>query len=133
MFYILAGVKRAWGSYDELAKDDEVDIVYVSNVHPAHKDATLLMLDHRKHVLCEKPLAVRALSRSILKSGYKSTIVHLCRDPGTLSFFSNALVKIIHRHSLDWSVCLCHDHPSASMAKPMSSFSVDMATTQCFS
>lgn len=56
-----AGVKRAWGSYEELARDNEVDIVYVSNVHPAHKDTTLLMLDHGKHVLCEKPLAVRAL------------------------------------------------------------------------
>ena len=56
----LAGVKRAWGSYEELAKDSEVDIVYVSNVHPAHKDTTLLMLGHGKHVLCEKPIAVRA-------------------------------------------------------------------------
>lgn len=56
------GVKRAWGSYEELARDNEVDIVYVSNVHPAHKDTTLLMLDHGKHVLCEKPLAVRALT-----------------------------------------------------------------------
>lgn len=54
-------MKRAWGSYEELARDNEVDIVYVSNVHPAHKDTTLLMLDHGKHVLCEKPLAVRAL------------------------------------------------------------------------
>ena len=61
-FYMAAGVGRAWGSYEELAKSSEVDIVYVSNVHPAHKDTTLLMLDHGKHVLCEKPLAVRALT-----------------------------------------------------------------------
>ena len=54
----VAGVKKAVGDYEELAKDSEVDIVYVSNIHPAHKDTTLLMLDHGKHVLCEKPLAV---------------------------------------------------------------------------
>ena len=55
----VAGVKKAVGNYEELAKDSDVDIVYVSNIHPAHKDTTLLMLEHGKHVLCEKPLAVR--------------------------------------------------------------------------
>lgn len=54
-------MKKALGSYEELAKDSEVDIVYVSNLHPAHKDTTILMLDHGKHVLCEKPLSVSLL------------------------------------------------------------------------
>ena len=53
-----AGVKTALGDYEELAKSKDVDIVYVSNLHPAHKDTTILMLDNGKHVLCEKPLAV---------------------------------------------------------------------------
>jgi len=44
--------------YEELAKDADVDIVYVSNLHPAHRDTSILMMDHGKHVLCEKPLAV---------------------------------------------------------------------------
>lgn len=54
----MAGVKRAVEDYEALAKDSEVDIVYVSNIHPAHKDTTILLLEHGKHVLCEKPLAV---------------------------------------------------------------------------
>ena len=53
-----AGVKKAVSDYEELAKDPDVDIVYVSNIHPAHKDTSILMLNHGKHVLCEKPLAV---------------------------------------------------------------------------
>ncbi len=44
--------------YEELAKDADVDIVYVSNLHPAHRDTSILMMEHGKHVLCEKPLAV---------------------------------------------------------------------------
>ena len=52
------GVMKAVEDYEALAKDPDVDIVYVSNIHPAHKDASILMMDHGKHVLCEKPLAV---------------------------------------------------------------------------
>jgi len=55
------GVRKAVGDYEELAKDPDVDIVYVSNLHPAHRDTSILMLEHGKHVLCEKPLAVSCL------------------------------------------------------------------------
>lgn len=79
--FVLAGVKRAWGSYEELAKDGEVDIVYVSNVHPAHKDTTLLMLGHGKHVLCEKPIAVRAQLRTIKFNPKKKKSQQVVQDP----------------------------------------------------
>ena len=52
------GIMKAVEDYEALAKDPDVDIVYVSNIHPAHKDASILMMNHGKHVLCEKPLAV---------------------------------------------------------------------------
>lgn len=58
---MLTGVRKAVADYQELADDSEVDIVYVSNLHPDHKDTTILMLEHGKHVLCEKPLAVSQL------------------------------------------------------------------------
>ena len=62
----MAGVKRAVEDYEALAKDSEVDIVYVSNIHPAHKDTTILLLEHGKHVLCEKPLAVSSFAEIML-------------------------------------------------------------------
>jgi len=31
------GVDRAYGSYDDLAADPEVDMVYISNLHTQHK------------------------------------------------------------------------------------------------
>jgi len=54
------GLKRFYGSYEELVKDDQVDAVYISSPHTLHKDHTLLALRHGKHVLCEKSFATNA-------------------------------------------------------------------------
>lgn len=53
-------VPQWYGSYDELVADPEVDIVYIATPHNLHLENALLAMDHRKHVLCEKPLGVNA-------------------------------------------------------------------------
>ncbi|KXJ25665.1 trans-1,2-dihydrobenzene-1,2-diol dehydrogenase [Exaiptasia diaphana] len=52
------GVKKAYGSYKEVVSDPEVQVVYVSTIHPTHKELCLLALEHGKHVLCEKPMTL---------------------------------------------------------------------------
>lgn len=52
------GAKYAFGSYEELAACDEVDLVYVATPHPFHCEHAILMMSHGKHVLCEKPMAL---------------------------------------------------------------------------
>jgi len=52
------GVARAHGSYAALAADPDVDCVYVASPHSAHREHTLLCIEHGKHVLCEKPFAL---------------------------------------------------------------------------
>jgi predicted dehydrogenase len=54
------GIERTYGSWDGLADDPDVDIVYVSTPHVAHYDAAKLMLEAGKAVLCEKPLTLNA-------------------------------------------------------------------------
>lgn len=54
------GVPRCHGSYQHLADDPGVDVVYVATRHPWHCPATLLCLSSGKHVLCEKPFAMDA-------------------------------------------------------------------------
>ncbi len=49
-------LERAWGSYEELLEDAEVDAVYVSLPNELHVPWTLRALKAGKHVLCEKPL-----------------------------------------------------------------------------
>ena len=52
------GAKYAFGSYDELAACQEVDLVYIAVPHPFHCPLALRMMEHGKHVLCEKPMAL---------------------------------------------------------------------------
>jgi len=54
------GVPRAARSLDELLTDDAVDAVYIGTPHPLHEEMALAAISSRKHVLCEKPLAMDA-------------------------------------------------------------------------
>jgi predicted dehydrogenase len=54
------GVPRRHGSHEALARDPDVDVIYVATPHQAHKSATLLCLAAGKPVLCEKPFAINA-------------------------------------------------------------------------
>jgi predicted dehydrogenase len=51
---------RAYGSYAEMVKDPNVDIVYVATPHSHHFQNTMLCLEAGKHVLCEKAFTVNA-------------------------------------------------------------------------
>ncbi|XP_046539834.1 trans-1,2-dihydrobenzene-1,2-diol dehydrogenase [Equus quagga] len=51
-------IPKAYGSYEELVKDPNVEVVYIGAQHPQHKAAVLLSLAAGKAVLCEKPLGV---------------------------------------------------------------------------
>ncbi|MEC7309290.1 Gfo/Idh/MocA family oxidoreductase [Vibrio crassostreae] len=46
---------KAYGSYEAMAKDLDVEAVYIATVHPYHKPLAELFLSHKKHVLVEKP------------------------------------------------------------------------------
>nr|XP_057945794.1 trans-1,2-dihydrobenzene-1,2-diol dehydrogenase-like isoform X1 [Doryrhamphus excisus] len=53
-------IPQAYGSYEELARDPNIDVVYVGVIHPCHLKACLLFMNAKKNVLCEKPLAMNA-------------------------------------------------------------------------
>lgn len=45
-------------SYEELAKDPDIDVIYVATPHSHHHEHTLMCLENNKAVLCEKAFAV---------------------------------------------------------------------------
>jgi len=47
-------------SYEELAQNPEVDVIYIATPHNLHYENTLLCLQHSKAVLCEKPFAMNS-------------------------------------------------------------------------
>ncbi|KZS49102.1 dehydrogenase [Paenibacillus glucanolyticus] len=51
-------IPRAYGSYEELVSDPEVDVVYIATPHPLHRDNVMLCLQAGKSVLCEKPFTI---------------------------------------------------------------------------
>jgi predicted dehydrogenase len=60
------GLARAYGSWAELAADDDVDVVYVATPHVAHYAATMTCLSGGKAVLCEKPFTLDHASSAAL-------------------------------------------------------------------
>ncbi|XP_016518441.1 uncharacterized protein LOC103154714 isoform X5 [Poecilia formosa] len=68
-------ISKAYGSYEELARDPDVDVVYVGVVHPCHLNACKLFTNAKKNVLCEKPLAMNAKEvKEILDSAKKNNV-----------------------------------------------------------
>lgn len=51
-------IPRVYNNYLDLAKDPEVNAIYVSTINPYHFAAVKLMLENKKAVLCEKPLVM---------------------------------------------------------------------------
>lgn len=54
------GFEKAYGSYEEMVKDPQVELVYVALPHSHHYEHTKLCLEHGKHVLVEKAFTVNA-------------------------------------------------------------------------
>jgi len=54
------GFEKAYGSYEEMLDDPEVELVYVATPHSHHCAHMMLCLEKGKHVLCEKAFTMNA-------------------------------------------------------------------------
>lgn len=51
-------IPKAYGSYEELAKDENIDVVYVATPMSEHYENVKLLLENGRNVLCEKSFAL---------------------------------------------------------------------------
>lgn len=59
-------IEKAYGSYEELVADPEIDLVYIATPHSHHYPHTMLALEHGKPVLVEKAFTANAPEAEIL-------------------------------------------------------------------
>jgi predicted dehydrogenase len=55
------GFRKAYGSYEEMLSDAEVELVYVATPHSHHFEHMMLCMEHGKAVLCEKAFTMNAV------------------------------------------------------------------------
>lgn len=70
------GFEKAYGSYEEMLQDPQVELVYVATPHSHHYQYTKMCLEHGKHVLVEKAFTVNAAQAKEL--------IELSREKGVL-------------------------------------------------
>jgi len=54
------GYEKAYGSYEDLVKDPEVELVYIATPHSRHYEDMKLCIEHKKPVLCEKAFTMNS-------------------------------------------------------------------------
>jgi len=68
-FALQRNIPQSYGSYEALAEDPNVDVVYVATPNSRHRSDTELFLRAGKHVLCEKPFTLNELeARAMIKT-----------------------------------------------------------------
>lgn len=61
------GIEKAYGDYEAMLADDDIDAIYNPLPNHLHVPLTLKALEHGKHVLCEKPIALTAQEAETLR------------------------------------------------------------------
>lgn len=59
-------IPKAYGSYEEMLGDSEVEAVYVATPHSHHYEHMQLCIQHGKHILCEKAFTVNATQAKVV-------------------------------------------------------------------
>ncbi|CAE7070836.1 unnamed protein product [Rhizoctonia solani] len=119
----------AYDSLEELVRDPEVDVVYVSSITSAHYANVKICLEAGKPVLCEKSFTINAAQTSALISLSKSTSTFLAEALWTRYFpitshiytllHTQRVLGKIHRVSSDLSLDFAVNLPKHGIKDPL--------------
>lgn len=86
-------IKKAYGSYDDIINDPEIDVIYIGTPHTEHRSNAELCITNGKAVLCEKPFAVNFKEAEFLISLAKYKDVFLMEAMWTKFLPATKVVK----------------------------------------
>lgn len=84
---------KHYDSYEKLAKDSEIDIIYIATPHAFHFENVMMCLKNNKAVLCEKPMGLSSQEVNIMVEEAKSRKLFLME--GLWTRFIPATGKLI--------------------------------------
>uniref|UniRef100_A0A8D2LJU6 Trans-1,2-dihydrobenzene-1,2-diol dehydrogenase n=1 Tax=Varanus komodoensis TaxID=61221 RepID=A0A8D2LJU6_VARKO len=101
-------IPRAYGSYEELAEDPDVDVAYVGVIPPYHLPAALLFIRAGKNVLCEKPLGMNATEVEMMVQAAREKKVFLMEALWTRFFpASEKMCSLLRERTVGEPLMLC--------------------------
>ena len=71
------GFQKAYGSYEALLQDPEVELVYIATPHSHHYEHMMLAIGYGKHVICEKPFTLNKGQAEKVRAFAKEKEVYL--------------------------------------------------------
>ena len=90
----LLGIPKAFGSYEELLTDNDIDAVYIPLPNHLHVPWSIKALEAGKHVLCEKPVGLNTSEATVLIEAAK-------RHPRL-----KIMEAFMYRHHPQWQLAL---------------------------
>ncbi|HHU78314.1 MAG: Gfo/Idh/MocA family protein [Caldicoprobacterales bacterium] len=87
---------KTYLDYNELLKDDSIEVVHVCTPNRSHAEITIAALEAGKHVMCEKPMAktaedARKMVEAAKRTGKKLTIGYQGRHRADSQYLKNTV------------------------------------------
>ena len=60
--------EKAYGSYEELVQDEEIDLIYIATPHAMHYENALLCIEHGRNILAKYAISAKIMLRREMKN-----------------------------------------------------------------
>ena len=89
------GFDKAYGSYEEMLRDPNVELVYIATPHSHHAEHMKLCIAHGKNILCEKAFTLNAAQAREIATLAKAKGVYVAEAIWTRYMPSRAMIDEI--------------------------------------
>lgn len=97
-FAAKVGAELTFTNLEEMAKSNEIDAVYIASPNSFHAEQAILLMNHGKHVICEKPMASNTKEvQAMIKAAQQNNVVLMEAMKTTLLPNFQAIRKHIHK------------------------------------